>query len=136
MSDEGIVRCVLEEQVFQGEGRKKADAKRDAAANALAFLQQQPLWEAQHKLPPLQDVLNACFSNKVGPTVSLCHKPQWCDEVSVGTQPSLRGLHVLQVPRNVGHQRKHHPNWHYVSQWLSALLAVHGQAALLCELLC
>jgi hypothetical protein len=59
------VRCVLEEQVFQGEGRKKADAKRDAAANALAFLQQQPLWEAQHRLSPLQDVLNACFTQKV-----------------------------------------------------------------------
>jgi hypothetical protein len=58
---------VLEEQVFQGEGRKKADAKRDAAANALAFLQQQPIWEAQHRPPPLQDVLNACFTNKVCP---------------------------------------------------------------------
>lgn len=65
-ADEGIVRCVLEEQVFQGEGRKKADAKRDAAANALAFLQQQPAWEAQHRLPPLQDVLNACFTHQVG----------------------------------------------------------------------
>lgn len=57
---------MLDEQVFQGEGRKKADAKRDAAANALAFLQQQPLWEAQHRLPPLQGVLTACFTNQVG----------------------------------------------------------------------
>lgn len=65
VSDEGIVRCVLEEQEFQGEGRKKADAKKDAAANALAFLQEQPLWEAQHRLPPLQDVLKACFTNQV-----------------------------------------------------------------------
>lgn len=59
------MRCVLEQQQFQGEGRKKADAKRDAAATALAFLQQQPLWEAQHRLAPLQDTLNACFTNQV-----------------------------------------------------------------------
>ena len=66
MVEEGIVRCVLDEQEFQGEGKKKADAKRDAAANALAFLQQQPLWEAQQRLPPLNEVLNACFTNQVG----------------------------------------------------------------------
>lgn len=71
MADSGIVRCVLEEQVFQGEGRKKADAKRDAAANALSFLQEQPIWEAQHRPPPLPDVLNACFTNKVRPARQL-----------------------------------------------------------------
>lgn len=65
------MRCLLEANVFQGEGRKKADAKRDAAANALTFLQQQPLWEAQHRLPPLRDILAACFTNQV----SSLHSP-------------------------------------------------------------
>jgi hypothetical protein len=64
-TDGDIVCCVLDEQVFQGEGRKKADAKRDAAANALEFLRQQPIWAVQHRLPPLQDALTACFQNQV-----------------------------------------------------------------------
>lgn len=70
--NEGIVRCVLKEQLFQGEGRKKADAKRDAAANALAWLQEQPLWEQQTQLPPLHEVLAACFTNQVWSVAVSC----------------------------------------------------------------
>ncbi|WIA39105.1 hypothetical protein OEZ86_005243 [Tetradesmus obliquus] len=67
LGDEGgVVRQVLSEEVFQGEGRKKADAKRDAAAAALVYLHQQPLWQQlqQQRQAPLQDVLAACLTNQ------------------------------------------------------------------------
>lgn len=45
----------------------QADAKRDAAANALAFLQQHPLFKAQQQQQaPLEEVTDACTANQVG----------------------------------------------------------------------
>lgn len=66
LDDGGIVREVLSSEVFQGEGKRKADAKKDAAANALAYLQQQPLYRLQvQQQQPLDEVLDACISNQV-----------------------------------------------------------------------
>jgi hypothetical protein len=57
---------VLDEQLFLGEGRNKKDAKRSAAENALAFLQEQPIYQAlteQHT--PLESSLDNCFTSQV-----------------------------------------------------------------------
>lgn len=66
LDEGGIVREVLPSEVFQGEGKRKADAKKDAAANALAYLQQHPLYRTQlQQQQPLEEVLDACTANQV-----------------------------------------------------------------------
>lgn len=64
---DAVAQVLLDAATFTGEGTSKKAAKKEAAAAALAWLQQQPAWAAAQaaRHVPADTALGACLTNQV-----------------------------------------------------------------------